>query len=152
MCVEHDTHVLQRAFFMPEGEVLTANDPLSCYLREMLASWCRNPETPLHAPLAPAPTAFQQAFREALLQIPSGCTVSYGELAKVLRSSPRAVGQACRLNPLVLFVPCHRVLARSGLGGYMGLRTPSAIKMSLLRHENPERADARDCDDTAKFV
>ncbi|QBS13444.1 methylated-DNA--[protein]-cysteine S-methyltransferase [Legionella geestiana] len=121
---------------MPDGEIQTADDLFSCHIRDTLAAWCLSPQSPLNVPLEPAATPFQRVFREALLQIPAGQTVSYGELARTLRTSPRAVGQACRLNPLVLFVPCHRVVANSGLGGYMGSSAPSSVKRALLHHEN----------------
>lgn len=65
-------------------------------------------------------TPFQQKVWQALLQIPYGQTVTYGQLAEQLSTSPRAVGNACRTNPLVILIPCHRVLACNGLGGYSG--------------------------------
>ena len=71
-------------------------------------------------PLAPAPTAFQARVRRAMQDIPYGQTRSYGELAHVAGGAPRAIGQACGANPLPLVVPCHRVVAATGLGGYSG--------------------------------
>ena len=88
-------------------------------------------------PLAPAGTAFQRRVWRALAAIPFGRTLTYGELARRLGTSPRAVGGACRANPLPLVVPCHRVVAVSGPGGYAGhTRGPvAARKRALLRHE-----------------
>ena len=58
---------------------------------------------------------------EELLTIPYGETLSYGELAKRLGSSPRAVGSAVGRNPISLMIPCHRVLGSDGsLTGYAG--------------------------------
>lgn len=72
-------------------------------------------------PLAPAATPFQAALRTALLAIPYGQATTYQALARALKSSPRAVGQACARNPLPIVVPCHRVLTAAGdLGGYSG--------------------------------
>ena len=71
-------------------------------------------------PLAPAPTAFQARVRRAMQDIPYGQTRSYGELAHVAGGAPRAIGQACGANQLPLVVPCHRVVAATGLGGYSG--------------------------------
>jgi methylated-DNA-[protein]-cysteine S-methyltransferase len=72
-------------------------------------------------PLAPAATPFQTRFREALCRIPFGQTMSYGDLARILGSAPRAVGTACAVNPFPVIIPCHRILAASGkLGGYSG--------------------------------
>jgi methylated-DNA-[protein]-cysteine S-methyltransferase len=71
-------------------------------------------------PLAPARTAFQERVRKAMLDIPYGQTRTYGELAHSAGGAPRAVGQACGANMLPLVVPCHRVVASTGLGGYSG--------------------------------
>ncbi|NVJ61773.1 MAG: methylated-DNA--[protein]-cysteine S-methyltransferase [Gammaproteobacteria bacterium] len=65
-------------------------------------------------------TDFRKKICQALKYIPYGKTITYGELAKQLASSPRAVGGACRNNPLPLLFPCHRVVAASGLGGFSG--------------------------------
>ncbi len=70
--------------------------------------------------VAPAPTPFQAKLRQALLNIPTGETRTYGELAKQLNSSPRAIGQSLGANPLPILVPCHRVVAVNGLGGFSG--------------------------------
>ena len=56
----------------------------------------------------------------ALCQIPLGETMTYSALAKKIGSSARAVGNACRDNPYALFIPCHRVVSVSGMGGYCG--------------------------------
>ncbi|MBQ0134623.1 MAG: methylated-DNA--[protein]-cysteine S-methyltransferase [Clostridiales bacterium] len=72
-------------------------------------------------PLAPAGTPFRQRVWSALRDIPYGATVSYGELAKALHSSPRAVGGAVGHNPISILIPCHRVVAADGaLQGYAG--------------------------------
>lgn len=64
-------------------------------------------------------TPFQTAVWHALLAIPYGETVTYGELAGWLHSSPRAVGGAVGRNPVSLVVPCHRVVGAGGrLVGY----------------------------------
>ena len=63
-------------------------------------------------------TQFQNNVWQQIAAIDFGCTRTYGEIAKDLNSHARAVGQACGRNPVPLFVPCHRVLAKSGLGGF----------------------------------
>ena len=86
-------------------------------------------------PLRAHGTAFQQRVWDALRAIPIGQTRSYGELAKLLGSSARAVGQANGSNPIPIFIPCHRVLAAAGaLGGYSGGEGPPT-KLWLLEHE-----------------
>ena len=71
-------------------------------------------------PLAPAGTAFQRAVWRQMQAIPYGETRTYGEIARWLRSAPRAVGRACGRNPIPIVIPCHRVVASAGLGGYSG--------------------------------
>ena len=65
-------------------------------------------------------TDFQRSVLEQLQEIPYGETRTYGDIAKRLNTSPRAVGNACRNNPLPIIVPCHRVVAANGIGGYDG--------------------------------
>lgn len=84
-------------------------------------------------PLDPGGTKFQRCVWEVVLRIPFGKTLSYGELARRVGSSPRAVGGAVGANPLPIVIPCHRVVGADGsLTGYGGgLR----MKVWLLRHE-----------------
>jgi methylated-DNA-[protein]-cysteine S-methyltransferase len=86
-------------------------------------------------PLSPAPTAFQQRVRDGLLAVGAGQTTTYGDLARTIGSPRgfRAVAQALARNPVVIVVPCHRVLAHGGkLGGFSaGLER----KPQLLAHE-----------------
>ena len=77
---------------------------------------------------------FQARFLQALIDIPYGETRTYGQLARLLGVPAQAIGQACGANNLPILIPCHRVLAASGLGGYSG---PGGVetKVALLRHE-----------------
>lgn len=76
-------------------------------------------------PLAPRGTAFQQRVWNTIAAIPTGESRTYGEVARMVRSAPRAVGQACGANPIALIVPCHRVVGACGsLGGFMGAAGP----------------------------
>ena len=89
------------------------------------------------------PTAFESRVYEATSAIPRGRVSTYGELAKLLNSSPRAVGGALRRNPFAPRVPCHRVVAAGGaaLGGFSGTwgATPeTARKLSMLVEEGVE--------------
>lgn len=84
-------------------------------------------------------TPFQRRVYLALLDVPRGETISYGELARRIECrSAQAVGQALRRNPFAPEVPCHRVVAADGsLGGYNGQRTGKEIerKRKLLDNE-----------------
>lgn len=78
----------------------------------------------------PKGTLFQQRVWQALLTIPYGKTVSYGEIARMVGcKSAQAVGQAVGANPIALFIPCHRVIAAHGqLGGYeYGIETKKQL-------------------------
>jgi O-6-methylguanine DNA methyltransferase len=86
---------------------------------------------------------FQQLVLQYLDTIPLGTTKTYGQVAKDLQTSARAVGNACRRNPFPIVFPCHRVVAQNGLGGYDGDANDKgiidgrlAIKYFLLRHES----------------
>lgn len=87
--------------------------------------------------LAVRGTPFQVRVWKALQLIPAGHVLTYGELAKRLNTSSRAVGNACRANPVPIVIPCHRVVAKAGLGGYSGKREGEEldIKRWLLLHE-----------------
>lgn len=90
------------------------NNPVNEWLDAYFAGLVR----PL-PPLADPRTPFQVVMRAALLEIPSGETRTYGELAKTLHTAPRAMGQALGANPLPILIPCHRIVAAGGgLGGF----------------------------------
>jgi methylated-DNA-[protein]-cysteine S-methyltransferase len=83
-------------------------------------------------------TAFQQKVLHAMQKIPLGKTQTYGSVAKKLTTSPRAVGNACRSNPIPVIIPCHRIIGSAGIGGFAGATDGDflAIKKWLLHHEN----------------
>ncbi len=92
-------------------------------------------ETPLAPPAIRGGTRFQHAVWEALLAIPFGETRSYREIARAIGrpNAVRAVGAANGLNPISIFVPCHRVVGSDGsLTGYAG---GIEGKQWLLAHE-----------------
>lgn len=82
-------------------------------------------------------TEFQRNVWSELQKIPLGETRSYGQIAKILNSSPRAVGNACRNNPILIIIPCHRVVSATGIGGFSGEKEGEkiSIKRWLLTHE-----------------
>lgn len=86
----------------------------------------------------PEVSPFRRRVWEALENIPYAETRTYGDLARQLGTSPRAVGGACARNELPLLIPCHRVVARSGLGGFNGAWETGpalSIKRTLLELE-----------------
>lgn len=105
-------------------------------VRQILA-YRDDPDFRFCLPLAPTGTEFRRRVWAAIAAIPRGEVRTYSELARALGSSARAVGQACGDNPLPVIVPCHRVVAKAGLGGFAHSREGRLpdIKRWLLTHE-----------------
>lgn len=134
-----DGAALTAVDFLPMGTpVLEPQNPFAEKVCAQLQAYLSAPSFRFDLPLAPRGTAFQARVWQALGEIPCGSTLRYGELARLLHSAPRAVGQACGANPIAVIVPCHRVLARGGLGGFMNSSGGEAlaIKRWLLEHES----------------
>ena len=102
-----------------------------------VSAYIRNPGFSFDLPLLARGTAFQNQVWDVIRGIPCGAALSYGDVARRIRSAPRAVGQACGANWFPLVVPCHRVLAANGLGGFAhgddGFHLN--VKRWLLAHE-----------------
>ena len=80
-------------------------------------------------------TDFQHRVWEQIKLIPYGKHTTYLKIAKILKTSPRAVGNACGKNPILLIIPCHRVIASNGnLTGFSALGGINTKKL-LLDHE-----------------
>ncbi len=113
-------------------------DPVAARAVRELERYLADPRHRFTLPLAPRGTEFQRRVWDAISAIPLGESRTYGEIARKVRSAPRAVGQACGANPIALVVPCHRVVGSLGaLGGFMNAADgdPLAIKRWLLEHE-----------------
>lgn len=104
---------------------------------DQLSRYFSDPGFRFSLPLGVTGTPFQRRVWAALAAIPAGEVRTYGELARALGSSPRAVGGACRANPVPVVVPCHRVVAAAGPGGFAGRTDGSEMqrKRWLLGHE-----------------
>lgn len=114
----------------PSAVAIEAAQQLHCYVD--------NPRWRFTLALKLNGTPFQQRVWAALQVLPCGETRSYGELARRLNSAARAVGGACRANPIAIMVPCHRVVAAQGLGGFSGATEGPELllKQWLLEHES----------------
>jgi methylated-DNA-[protein]-cysteine S-methyltransferase len=113
-------------------------------LESQLASYWQGEPVAFDVPLAPRGTAFQKRVWAALLEIPRGNTISYGELARRIDrpAAVRAVGRANGANPISILIPCHRVIGGKGtLTGYAwGLER----KRKLLLLEGALTVEAKD--------
>ncbi len=114
-----------------EHETVT---PLLDEARAQLQSYFASGTKAFELPLRPAGTAFQTRVWRAMCKIAPGRTRSYGALARSVGSGPRAVAGACARNPIGIIIPCHRVVAADGLGGFSA---PGGVatKRALLRLE-----------------
>ena len=99
---------------------------------KQLAEYFAGTRTEFFLRLAPVGTDHQKKVWAAMCEIPSGGVRSYGDLAREIGSSARAVGTACGKNPIPIIVPCHRILSTGGgIGGYSG-RGGTETKRQLL--------------------
>jgi methylated-DNA-[protein]-cysteine S-methyltransferase len=85
-------------------------------------------------------TPFQLKVWNALKLVRAGTVICYADFAKGINTSPRAVGQALRNNPFPILIPCHRVVAKQGIGGFMGQKSGECVslKQKLLAVEGLE--------------
>ena len=140
-----DTHVTGIRYLSPDVPALAPKRGTVAFLAcVQLQSYLDNPAFAFDLPMKLTGTRHQLSVWEAMCAIPAGETRTYGELAKSIGSSARAVGGACGANPLPIVVPCHRVVGANGsLGGFMGARKEGfelSIKRWLLAHEGARGA------------
>ena len=107
------------------------------YVANQISQYFSNSQTSLNVPFAVRGTPFQRRVWQAIAAIPCGQTLTYGEIASKVSSGPRAVANVCGANQVPLFIPCHRVVAKNGLGGFMqGKENGLKVKKWLLNHES----------------
>ncbi len=117
------------------GSSMRANSPTLLAAQRWLDDYFAGKFRPVDFPLRAEGTHFQRQVWQAISEIPLGETLSYGDIAKKIKSGPRAVGNACGTNPIAVAIPCHRVLAAGGrMGGYSG-GNGLETKRELLQHE-----------------
>lgn len=114
-------------------------DVLSEQAARQVERYLADPDFRFELPLAEVGTAFQHRVWDVISSIPRGEVLTYGQVAKLIRSAPRAVGQACGANWFPLVIPCHRVIASGGLGGFSNHDDETGfhlgVKRWLLTHE-----------------
>ena len=104
---------------------------------KQLSAYFDDPDFHFSVALKFTGTPHQRKVWQAMCAIPRGQTRQYGELARQLASSARAVGQACGANPNPIVIPCHRVVSKIGLGGFAHHRDGYEldIKRWMMTHE-----------------
>ncbi len=133
--------VLAEISFLPKASAeLVPQNRLAARVCAQIGRYLSDPEFRFDLPLVLRGTEFQRRVWARIVDIGPGRTRSYGEIARELRSAPRAVGQACGENPLPLVVPCHRVVAAAAIGGFA--HSDGGFQLSakrwLLEHEGAE--------------
>lgn len=126
--------LLIRLDFLTDDRVLIPpNEEMIKNIVSQLNQYFQCPSFEFNIPYQLQGTPFQTKVWQAINNLPVQTTVSYGALANKLKTGARAVGNACRANPLPILIPCHRVIAQGNLGGYKGKEI--SIKKWLLNHE-----------------
>ena len=122
----------------------SASSAFASAIAKQVAHYFDDPHSPLEIAYAVKGTHFQKRVWQAIASIPAGQVLTYSELAEKVNSGPRAVANVCGANQVPLFIPCHRVVAKNGLGGFMqGKANGLVIKQWLLDHENPHDKESK---------
>ncbi len=120
----------------------SATDALADLVAQEVARYIADPDYAFRLRLPEVGSVFQRKVWQAIASIPRGEVRTYGDIARAISSAPRAVGQACGANWFPLVIPCHRVTAASGLGGFAHHDDDSGfhlgVKRWLLAHEGVE--------------
>lgn len=145
LIAEEDGHIVFVGRHPEFGGAVTMknqNTPLIEACRRQVGEYLAGERQVFDLPIAFTGTPFAQRVYRALIQVPYGELVSYQWLAEQVGSHPRPVGTAVGNNPLLLIVPCHRVLGKHSLGGFSA---GMELKYRLLELEGHTlRADKKD--------
>lgn len=141
LCLEADDEkIVSLEFTSQPPEASHITHPILNQAIEELERYFKGQIKSFSIPIKRHGTPFEQEVYQALLAIPYGETRSYQDIAKAIGRprAARAVGQACGKNPLLLLVPCHRVIAANKTLG--GFALPLDIKKQLLSLEKNHRS------------
>lgn len=141
--IRSDHQCVQELVYLPPAfsrdELAPANRPAELAARQV-ERYFKEADFQFDLPLAEVGTAFQRRVWQTISNIPRGEVLTYGAVGKAIGcGSPRAVGQACGANWFPLVIPCHRVTASGGLGGFSNHDDATGfhvgVKRWLLAHE-----------------
>jgi methylated-DNA-[protein]-cysteine S-methyltransferase len=116
------------------GAALVDDASSTAAARKQVEAWFKGKRREFSVKLSPAGSPFQKRVWAALRRIPYGATLSYGDVARSIGSSPRAVGRANATNPICVIVPCHRVIGADG--SLTGYAFGESTKRRLLEFES----------------
>ena len=134
-----DERVVEIRYLPPHTAAQPPRSALAALAKEQLEAYRQNPDAKFDLPLVVEGTDLERAVWDAMCAIPRGRTRTYGELGRELGADPRAIGQACGDNRLPIVIPCHRVVAADGLGGFAHATSGYLLEVKrwLLMHEAP---------------
>lgn len=136
--VDGSLMVTQICYLPKTNKLISPKNALAAKVEKQCQKYFKDPDYVFDLPMAKVGTGFQNKVWDQINRIPVGRTLTYGDVAKNIRSAPRAVGQACGSNPYPLIVPCHRVVSATGIGGFAhqsGEGFHREVKTWLLSHE-----------------
>ena len=131
--------VVEIKYLPPSVPALTAKNSLAESAARQLERYRTDPDMRFDFPVLIEGTPLQRAVWDAMCAIPRGRTRTYGDIARELGADARDIGQACGDNRLPIVIPCHRVVAANGLGGFAHATSGYLIEVKrwLLAHEAP---------------
>lgn len=132
-----DDALLELTYLPPQYEAQSARDALNKEVARQVQAYLSDPDFQFELPLSATGTVHQRKVWDVINAIPRGEVLTYAQVARRIGSAPRAVGQACGANWVPLVIPCHRVTATGGIGGFAhhdgGFH--QNVKRWLLQHE-----------------
>lgn len=133
----NESTLLSIEFLGHQAKSIQANLPIAKESVRQLNAYFLDPSFQFELPLPVPASDHQHKVRDCLQTIPCGEVLSYSGLAEKIGSGARAVANACRHNPVPIIVPCHRIVAKSGIGGFAGKTAGLLVenKRWLLKHE-----------------
>jgi methylated-DNA-[protein]-cysteine S-methyltransferase len=134
-----DERVVEICYLPLSVQNISPRNALAARAAEQLELYRKDPDTRFDLPVLVEGTELQRRVWKAMCAIPRGKTRTYGELGREFGADARDVGQACGDNRLPIVIPCHRVVAADGIGGF-GHATGGYLleaKRWLLMHEAP---------------
>jgi methylated-DNA-[protein]-cysteine S-methyltransferase len=132
-----DGVVTQLKYLPLSAPTISPGNELATRAERQLEGYKRDPNSAFDLPIAIEGSDLQKAVWKAMCAIPRGKTRTYGDLARELGADPRDIGQCCGDNRLPLVIPCHRIVAADGIGGFAHATSGYLLeaKRWLLMHE-----------------
>ena len=116
--VTREERVTEIRYLPLSAPSVAARNALAAAAARQIEAYRENPDAAFDLPIVVEGTDFQRSVWRAMCAIPRGKTRTYGDIARELKGEARVVGQACGDNRLPIVIPCHRVVAADGIGGF----------------------------------